>query len=284
MAVPVRQVVVGQRPRIAGTPARWHRSCADGRPCCPASSSGQYRVGRRVEVDRAGRRRAGAPPGRRAACRRSSVDQRVLGPRPGAGLVGPAAPQVDDDAAVHDDGATGAQLTPLGVGGERLPHRFEPGVDPPVDLVALDGGIVPPGVLVVVAVGRVVGVGGVAPVADQADTARGGGPARGAPACAGRHGPALAAAPDVGVGDGPSRARTASASSVVVPGSAPSRCSQVVVTDGRSASSWRSARRPTSATTCAGTSVGQRLEDAGDGREPGLVGDQQVAVGASGGA
>ncbi len=53
---------------------------------------------------------------------------RVLGPRHGAGLVGPAAPQVDHHLAVDVDGERGAEVFPrLELGCEQLAQGFESG-------------------------------------------------------------------------------------------------------------------------------------------------------------
>ena len=129
----------------------------------------------------------------------------------------------------------------------------------------------------------VVGVGLVAPVADERDLLLGEAPGVADVAADLGHGPALGAAPDVGGAGGGGRARTVSARCVVVPASAPSRWSHVTVMwspDGQRPGGRT--RRPTSATTWMGVVGGQRLEDDGDGGEAGLVGDEQVRVGACG--
>ena len=56
------------------------------------------------------------------------VGDRVLGPRHGAGLVGPAAPQIDHHLAVDVDGERGAEVfARLELGGEQLAQGVESG-------------------------------------------------------------------------------------------------------------------------------------------------------------
>src|SRR6185312_1450963 len=108
---------------MAGRPPRCDISWRSVISPLPAAANSRHR---RVEVQEAELHDPQHAGGGDRLADREEVDQRVGGPRAGAGAIGPAAPKIGHLAAADEDRHRRADLAVLReIGGERLAHRRE---------------------------------------------------------------------------------------------------------------------------------------------------------------